>query len=137
MRNGEELHALPLPQLLKRLSDETTALVKDEFALAKAEIGEKVAPVRASAGMIGAAALLAIGAFGALTATLILALATALEPWLAALIVTLVYGVVAVVLALGAKRTLQKARPLSLDRTAQTVKEDIAWAKTRTKSGAE
>lgn len=125
----------PIPVLLRELGDEITTLVRAEIALARAEIAEKAKPVAASAGMVGSGALFGLGAFGALTACLIAALAIVLPTWAAALIVAVVYGVVAAAMAIGAKKTLQQAAPLVPEQTAQTVKEDVEWAKTRAKSG--
>ncbi len=55
------------------------------------------------------AALLGLGAFGALTAMFILVLAIWLDAWLACLIVTVVYAAGAAVLALYGKRSLKDA----------------------------
>ena len=127
----------PIGELLRELGDEISTLVRQEIALAKVEIGEKTKPAVASAGMFGATALLGLGAFGALTAFLIAGLAAiGLQVWLAALIVTVVYGVTAYVLMQTGKKKLKEAAPLVPEQTAQTVKEDIEWVKTRAKSGA-
>jgi len=126
----------PIGQLLRELGDEISTLVRAEIALAKAEIAEKVKPAAASAGMFGGTALFGLGAFGAATAFLIALIALALPVWAAALIVTVVYGVVALVLAQTGKKKMQEAAPLVPEQTAQSVKEDIEWAKTRMKSGA-
>jgi len=126
----------PIGELLRELGDEISTLVRQELALARAEITEKSKPAVASAGMFGGTALFGLGAFGALTATLIAALALALPVWIAALIVTIVYGAIAGVLAMTGKKKLQEATPLIPEQTAETVKEDIEWAKIRAKSGA-
>ena len=126
----------PIGELLRELGDEISTLVRQEIALAKVEIAEKTKPAVASAGMFGGTALLALGAFGALTAFLIAALALWTPVWASALIVTVAYGAVAFVLAQTGKRKLHQAAPLFPEQTAQTVKEDIEWAKTRAKSGA-
>lgn len=127
----------PIGELLRELGDEISTLVRQEIALAKAEMSEKAKPVVASAGMFGGTALLALGAFGAATAFLIAGIAAlGLPVWAAALIVTVVYGAVAGVLAMMGKKKLQEAAPLIPEQTAQSVKEDIEWAKTRAKSGA-
>ncbi len=87
--------------------------------------------VAVGAGMFGAAGLLGLGAFGALTACLIALLATAIDHvWLAALIVALVYAAIAAVLALQGKKKIQQATPPA-PQTIETVKEDVEWAKTR------
>lgn len=126
----------PIPVLLRELGDEIATLVRQEFELAKVEIAEKAKPAAVSVGMFGGTALFALGAFGALTAFLITLIALALPLWASALIVTIVYGVVAGVLAMTGKKKMQEAAPLIPEQTAQTVKEDIEWAKTRAKSGA-
>jgi uncharacterized membrane protein YqjE len=132
--NGSGNESRSIPDLLRRLSEETATLVRQELALARVELLEKVKPVGVSVGLIGAAALFGAGAFAALTACLIAAIALVLPMWSAALIVTAIYGIVALILALRALSTLRKIEP-GLPQTTETVKEDIEWAKTRLKSG--
>jgi hypothetical protein len=126
----------PIADLLRELGDEIATLVRQEIALAKTEITEKTKPVAASAGMFGGAALLGLGAFGALTAFLIALLSLELQVWAAALIVAVIYGIAAYVLAQSGKKKLHEAAPLAPEQTAQSVKEDIEWVRTRAKSGA-
>ncbi len=126
----------PIGELLRELGDEISTLVRQEIALAKVEIAEKTKPALASAGMFGGTALLGLGAFGALTTCLIALIALKVDVWIAALIVAVVYGLAAYVLAQTGKKKLHQAAPLVPEQTAQTVKEDIEWAKTRAKSGA-
>ncbi len=118
-------------ELVKQLSSDTSTLIRQEMALARAELKEQGKKAGVGAGMFGAAGLLGLGAFGALTACLIALLATALDhTWLAALIVAIVYGVIAGVLALQGKNKIQEATPPA-PQTVETVKEDVEWAKTR------
>ena len=132
-----DLREESLPDLLKRLSNETTTLVKQELDLAKAEMAEKGKKAGKGAGMFGAAGLLGLGAFGAFTAFLIALLATALDhTWLAALIVAAVYGAIAGVLALQGKNKIQEAGPPAPEQTVETLKEDAEWAKTQMRSDA-
>jgi len=84
---------------LRELGDEISTLVRQEIALAKVEIAEKTKPAIASAGMFGGTALLSLGAFGALTTSLIALGAVWIPAWASALIVTVVYGIVAFALA--------------------------------------
>ncbi|MBC5804872.1 MAG: hypothetical protein DLM53_06955 [Candidatus Eremiobacter antarcticus] len=135
MRRDEDLRDLPIPELLKRLSQDTTLLLRQEIELAKAEVTEKGKQAGAGAGMFGAAGISALAAVGALTAFLILILSTVMAPWLAALIVTVVYGTFAAVLAQSGKKKLREAAPLAPTQTIQTLKEDVQWAKTRAGSG--
>jgi len=129
-----ELRERPVGDLVKQLSDQTTTLVRKEIELAKAELAIKGKRAGAGAGMFGGAGTLGFYAFGALTATLILALAEALAPWLAALIVAAVYGGVAAVMALQGKKKVQAATPPIPEQAVDSTKEDVAWVKTRAKS---
>src|SRR5919197_6100488 len=95
-----ELRERPTSELLKQLSDQSTTLVRQEIELAKLELREKGKKAGMGAGMFGGAGLFGLYAMGALTATIILALATFLPGWLAALIVAALYGAIAGVLAL-------------------------------------
>jgi uncharacterized membrane protein YqjE len=125
----------PIPVLLRELGDEIATLVRQEFALAKAEMSEKGLALVPVATMASLAALLGLSAFAALTACLIAALALALQVWAAALIVAVAYGATAAVLALAARKRIRDVPPLVPEQTAQTVKEDVEWAKMRAKSG--
>ena len=134
--SGEDLRERSVPELLKQLSQETSTLVKMELDLAKAEMTQKGKQAGLGAGFVGGGALLGLGAFGAFTAFLILLLGTAMENWIAALIVTVVYGAIAAFLALRGKKELQEAGPPAPEQTVETLKEDVEWAKTQTRSGA-
>jgi len=121
-------------ELLKRLSRETTLLVRQEIDLAKTELTEKGKQAGAGAGMFGAAGIVGLLALGAFTAFVILLLSAYMQPWLASLIVTIAYGAAAGILALTGKKKFQQASPLAPEQTVQTVKEDVQWAKTQVKS---
>ena len=127
------LRERPTGDLVKQLAQETSTLVRQEIELAKAEVTQKGKKAGVGAGMFGAAGIVALLALGALTACFILALATAVEPWLAALIVAAVYGAVAGILALTGKGKVKEATP-PVSQTVETVKEDVEWAKTQTRS---
>ncbi|HEV7678913.1 MAG TPA: phage holin family protein [Candidatus Dormibacteraeota bacterium] len=125
----------PIAELLRELADETSALVRQELALAKAELAEKGKQVGIGVGMFGGAGVVALAALGAFTAFLIAVLALALPVWGAALVVTAVYGVVAGILAMTGRNRLKRGTPPVPEETVETVKEDVAWAKTRAQSG--
>jgi Putative Actinobacterial Holin-X, holin superfamily III len=69
------------------------------------------------------------------TACVVAALATGMDVWLAALIVTVVYAVAAGGLALIGKQKINQATPPVPEQTVETVKEDVQWAKTQLPSG--
>jgi uncharacterized membrane protein YqjE len=134
LSGAEDPRERSLPELLKRLSVETTQLVHQELDLAKVELTQKGRQAGAGAGLFGTAAGLGLAGLGALTACIILALNAALPAWLAALIVAAVYGVIAAVLALRGRDRVKQATPLAPEQTIETVKEDVEWAKTQTRS---
>lgn len=124
----------PTGELLKQLSDQTTTLVRQEIELAKLELQEKGKKAGVGAGMFGGAGAVGLYALGALTATIILALATFLPGWVAALIVTVVYGAIAGVLALRGKAEIKQATPPVPEQAVETTKEDARWAKSKAQS---
>jgi uncharacterized membrane protein YqjE len=121
-------------ELLKELSDHTTTLVRQEIELAKAELGEKGKRAGLGAGMFGGAGLFGLFAFAALTTCIIVALDSAMPLWLAALIVAVIYGAVAGVLALQGRNKVQEAGPPVPEQATESVKEDVQWAKTQARS---
>jgi hypothetical protein len=123
-----------IADLLKQLSQETTTLVRQELELAKAEMSVKAKEGGKGAGFLGGGAVAGLLFLGALTATLIGILDTFMVFWLAALIVTILWGAVAAVLALQGKNKLQEAAPPVPEQAQQSVKEDVAWAKTQSRS---
>jgi hypothetical protein len=130
-----DLHDASFGELFKKLSAETSELVRQEMTLAKAELTAKGKEAGKGAGLLGGAGVVGLLAAGALTAALILVLATFLPAWVAALIVAVVYGAVAAVLALRGKQEIQQAVPPVPEHTLESTKEDVAWAKTRARSG--
>jgi hypothetical protein len=122
-----------LSELAQQLSEQTTALARKEVELAKAEMAIKAKRIGVGAGAFGAAGIVALFAVGALTATLILALATAMSAWLAALIVTALYGAIAGILALVGRQRVEAGTPPVPERAIESSKEDVETAKQRVK----
>jgi hypothetical protein len=129
-----DLRDAPVADVVKHVTDEAKTLAGQEFALAKAEMTGKVKEVGIGAGMFGGAGyVLNLVALG-LMLTIIFALATAMDAWLAALIVTVVLAAVAGGLAMAGKKRIQKAGPPvpeatieSVKQTIETVKEEAKW----------
>jgi hypothetical protein len=116
-------------ELFKDLSNDLSTLMRQELKLAQVEMTEK------GKRAFGGAGVLALAALGTLSACLIAALAEAMEVWLAALIVTVLYAAVAGVLALKGKQRVAHAGTPVPEQTIDTVKEDVQWAKTQLPSG--
>jgi MFS family permease len=128
---GDAASQESVAELVKQLSEQTSRLARQEVELAKAELAVKGKRAGIGAGMFGTAGALGFYALGALVATAILALATAVAAWLAALIVTAVLGAIAGILALQGKNKVQAATPPVPEQATESVKEDVQWAKTR------
>ncbi|MDQ4048025.1 MAG: phage holin family protein [Actinomycetota bacterium] len=120
-------------ELVKQLSEQTKTLVKQEMRLAKVELQEKGKKVGIGAGMFGAGGLVAFFGAEALIVAIVLALSTALAPWLSALIVGVVLLVAAGVAAVLGKKQIQEATPPMPEQTVETVKEDVEHLKRRAK----
>jgi hypothetical protein len=124
-------------ELVKELSREVSQLVREEIALAKAEMTQKGKHAGIGAGMLSGAAVLGLAAVGGSMAFLVLVLDSWMPGWLAALIVTVVYGAAAAVLALRGKERISHATPPAPTQTIESVKEDVQWAKTHATSSSE
>ncbi len=122
-------------ELMRRLSEQTSGLVRKELELAKVELTEKGKQAGIGAGMFGGAGVTALYAVGALIAAIIAALALAMDVWLAALIVAVVLGVVAGVLALQARAKVKAATPPTPERALRTTRRDVETVKQRAKEG--
>jgi uncharacterized membrane protein YqjE len=124
----------PIGELVKQLSEQTSTLVRKELELARAEMTQKGKAAGLGAGMFGGAGLFGLLALGALTACFILALDKAMEAWLAALVVTVVYAAIAGVLALTGKSKVKEATPPVPEQARDSVREDVEWTKERAKA---
>ncbi|MFC7375379.1 phage holin family protein [Brachybacterium sp. GCM10030268] len=116
--------------LVDRLSEQTSRLVRDELKLAQAEYTEKAKQGGTAAGLVGAGAVLAWFGFGMLLATLVLVLALFLPAWAAALIVTVVVFIAAGIAALMGKKKAEDLSPTP-ERTVATVRQDADEIKQR------
>jgi uncharacterized membrane protein YqjE len=123
----------PIGDLVKDLAGQTSTLVRKEIELAQAELSQKGKVAGKGAGMLVGAAVAGLLALGALTAVLITLLDDVMPTPLAALIVTVLWAVVALVLASAGRKSLKQATPPA-PQTVETVKEDIQWAKNPTGS---
>jgi uncharacterized membrane protein YqjE len=120
--------------LFKQLSEQTSTLVRQEVELAKLELTEKGKQAGVGAGILGGAGLVAVLGIAALTAALIGGLTEAMDVWVAALIVGVVYIALAGVLALLGRDRVRRGMPPKPEETIETVKEDVEWARNQAKS---
>jgi sporulation protein YlmC with PRC-barrel domain len=129
-----DLRDAPVGEVVKRVSDEARTLLGQEARLAKAEMTGKVKDVGIGAGMFGGAGYVAHLAALGLMLTIVFALATAIDAWLAALIVTVVLAATATALVFMGRKRIQNAGPPvpeqaieSIRHTVDTVKEEAKW----------
>jgi uncharacterized membrane protein YqjE len=122
-------------ELISQMAAQTSTLVRQELELAKVELSEKGKEAGVGIGLLGAGGIVALFAVGALVAAAIIALATAVAPWLSALIVAAVIGVVAGVLALMGRGHVRRAAPPTPAETVDTVREDVRFVRERAKEG--
>jgi len=115
----------PIGELMSRLSQEMSSLVRGEMELARLELTEKAKHAGTGVGAFGAAGIVALYGIGVLIATAILALALVLDAWLAALIVGVVLLAVAGVMAMVGKKQVAEATPMTPERTTESVKQDL------------
>jgi hypothetical protein len=118
-------------ELVGQSAEQISRLVREELALAKAEMTEKGKKAGVGAGLLGGGGVVALYGVAALLATVILALAEAMPGWLAALIVTVVLFAAAGVMALLGRRSLRQATPPMPQEAARNVKADIDEVKER------
>jgi hypothetical protein len=112
-------------ELVSRLSQDVSQLVRDELRLAQLEMTGKAKKVGVGAGMLGTAGLLALYGVAVLVATAVLALALALPAWLSALIVAVVLLGAAGIVALVGKNRVTEATPAVPERTVENIKQDV------------
>jgi MFS family permease len=124
-----------IAELVKQLSEQTSRLARQEVDLAKAEVTAKGKRAGIGAGMFGGAGLVGLYAVGALVAAAILGLATAVDAWLAALIVAVVLAAIAGILALQGRMKVKQATPPVPEQATESVKEDVQWTKARAQAG--
>jgi uncharacterized membrane protein YqjE len=117
--------------LVKQLSEQTSDLVRKELRLAQVEMQEKGKRAGVGAGLFGGAGLVALYGGGVLIAAVVLALATAIDAWLAALIVAVVLFAVAGVAALMGRKQVEQAVPPQPEQAIASTKRDVQVVKER------
>ncbi|HUA49904.1 MAG TPA: phage holin family protein [Solirubrobacteraceae bacterium] len=122
-------------ELIRDLSEQSTRLIRQEMALARAELIEKGAQAGFGIGLFGGAGLLSLYGLGALTAGGILLLSTAMKAWMAAVIVAGGFLIVAGAAALIGKARLARAAPPVPEATIETAKQDVETIRASIKEG--
>jgi uncharacterized membrane protein YqjE len=112
-------------ELVNRLSQQTSTLIRQELQLAQTELQEKGKRVGIGAGMFGGAGLVALYGVGALVAAAIIGIGTLLDPWIAAVIVGVVLLAVAGILALLGRKQVERGTPPLPQQAIASAKRDV------------
>lgn len=122
-----------LGDLFRQLAQDSATLIRQEVALAKAEVRENVKGVARDAAKIAVGAVLAAVGALVMVAFLVLLLGDVVgEYWAGALIVGVLLVAIGAFLALGAMKRLKQDK-LAPEQTIQTLKEDKQWLQSEMK----
>jgi uncharacterized membrane protein YqjE len=110
------------------IASDLSTLVKQELELAKTEVKAEATKAGKGAGLLGGAGVTGHMALLFLSLTLMFLLDMWMPIVLAALIVTVVWAIIAAVLAAKGRKELKTVDP-RLETTQRTLKEDVQWAK--------
>jgi hypothetical protein len=118
-----------LRELVGRLSQDVTLLVRQEVQLAKIELGGIVARAARDSMSLASAALVGYAGALALVAGIVLLLVqvAGVSAWLATLLVGTVFAAIGIAMALAAVRDLRRLGPP--ERTVKTIRDDVDWVK--------
>ena len=122
----------PVSEVLQDILHNLQDLIRSEFRLAKAEVGQDARQAAASAVWMGAGAVCGISAWLFLLWTVAFAVAQSVPMWVATLIVAAAMGVAALVLLAYGRRQIKRLHPMP-ERTVASLKENLQWIKPSTK----
>jgi len=115
-------------ELFTELANETGTLIRQEVALAQAEVTAKFTRAGKNAALVAAGGAVGFAAFLTLLAAIVAGLSYFMPVWLSALIVALVVGAVAYYLISTSLEELKRSS-LAPNETVITLKEDAQWLK--------
>jgi uncharacterized membrane protein YqjE len=121
-----------LTDVLQDIVRNVQEIVRSEIRLARTEIREEVAKAKSSTALLGAGAVTAL--FGALflLLTIVHALSLVMPSWAAALIVGATLAVTAAVTLTAGVKRFKLIHPTP-ERTVESIKENVEWARQHTK----
>jgi uncharacterized membrane protein YqjE len=117
-----------LGELIVELANQSVGLMRDEIALARRELEQKLKTVQSAAAVVAIGAIMALIATLSVCAAVIIALAEYVGPWQSALIVGLILGIAAgATILIGVSRF--KRTSLRPEKTIETLEENKEWLK--------
>lgn len=117
-----------LGDLFSELATETSMLVRQEVALAQAEVTQKAARAGKNVGYLAVGGAVGYAALLAVIAAVIIGLSNFMPLWLSALIVGAAVGIISYFMVSSAMAAL-KNTDLKPQQTVETLKEDAQWLK--------
>jgi uncharacterized membrane protein len=121
-----------VPEVLHDIVGNIQEIIRSEFRLAKAEVKEEASKARGPLTTWAIGALIGLYAVGLLLFTIVMAMATVMATWLAALIVGAVTAVISIALISAGSARLKRVNKVP-ERTIETLKENVQWAKDQIK----
>jgi uncharacterized membrane protein YqjE len=121
-----------LTDVLQDIIRNVQEIVRSEVRLAKTEIREEATKAKFSMLWLGAGGITAIFAIFFLLLMIVYALSLIMPNWAAALIVGAALAIVASVMLKAGISRFQEIHPTP-ERTVETIKENVEWAKQQTK----
>jgi uncharacterized membrane protein YqjE len=128
-RTSQGLRITALPRTLKLLFRLAPRQLNDEIAFAKIEIRRKGIEVGVAAAFLAVALVFLMFLVVGLIVAAIMGLATIMPAWLAALLVSAAFLLIALIGGLIGARKFKKAMPLVPEETIRGIKHDIGIAK--------
>ncbi len=121
-----------ISDVLQDILSNIQEIVRSEVRLAKTEAREEVGKVKSAGILLGAGAICGVFAAFFLLLTIVYALARFMPDWAAAFTITVVLAIITgVMLSAGVKR-FKQVHPTP-DKTMESLKENVEWAKQQTK----
>jgi uncharacterized membrane protein YqjE len=131
VNDGPDVSNTSVGELVGQVATDLSQLVRQEMALAKAELREEAKKAGKGAGMLGGAGLAGYFLALFLSLTLMWGIGEMFDPdhpWIGALVVAVIWGIVAAVLFSMGKKNMAKVNPKP-EKTIESVKEDVRWTK--------
>jgi len=118
-------------ELIGEISGDLSKLFRQEVELAKAEVRQEATKAGKAAGILGGAGFAGYLTVLFLSFALVYGLGNVMDYGWAALIVAVIWGIVAAVLYANGRKKLKDVDPMPR-RTVETLKEDAQWIKNPT-----
>jgi len=130
-QRADQVADTSIGDLIGNISDDLSQLFRQEVELAKVELKQEAAKAGKAAGMLGGAGFAGYLVVVLLSFALVAGLSNVMDPGWAALIVAVLWAIIAGVLYLRGRRQLKTVEPMPR-RTVDTIKEDAQWLKNPT-----